>query len=109
VGPAISGDHQALGELVGFGSYRSSNTTSGPASVICTTNAIESTNASYRRAVRAMCHFPNEAAALKYLYLVTGSPDPDCRWQSTLGDRPRNPFTTPLLFPFAGRFERTNH
>lgn len=38
---------------------------------LCTTNAIESTNARYHRAVRARGHFPNEAAALKCLYLVT--------------------------------------
>ncbi len=37
--------------------------------VICTTNAIESINARYRRAVRARGHFLNEAAALKRLYL----------------------------------------
>ncbi|MBD1594433.1 IS256 family transposase, partial [Arthrobacter sp. S1_S22] len=44
--------------------------------VICTTNAIESINARYRRAVRARGHFPNETAALKCLYLVTRSLDP---------------------------------
>ena len=44
--------------------------------VICTTNAIESINARYRRAVRARGHFPNEAAALKCLYLVARSLDP---------------------------------
>lgn len=44
--------------------------------VICSTNAIESLNARYRRAVRARGHFPNEQAALKYLYLVTRSLDP---------------------------------
>jgi transposase-like protein len=32
--------------------------------VICSTNAIESINARYRRAVRARGHFPNEASAL---------------------------------------------
>jgi transposase-like protein len=31
---------------------------------ICTTNAIESINASYRRAVRARGQFPNETTAL---------------------------------------------
>jgi putative transposase len=44
--------------------------------VICSTNAIESLNARYRRAVRARGHFPTEAAALKCLYLVTRSLDP---------------------------------
>jgi putative transposase len=44
--------------------------------VICSTNAIESLNARYRRAIRARGHFPNEQAALKCLYLVTRSLDP---------------------------------
>ncbi len=35
--------------------------------VICSTNAIESLNARYRRAVRARGHFPNDTAALKCL------------------------------------------
>jgi putative transposase len=44
--------------------------------VLCSTNAIESLNARYRRAVRARGHFPNEQAAMKCLYLVTRSLDP---------------------------------
>ncbi len=44
--------------------------------MICSTNAIESLNARYRRAVRARGHFPTEHAALKCLYLVTRSLDP---------------------------------
>jgi transposase-like protein len=44
--------------------------------MICSTNAIESLNARYRRAVRARGHFPSEQAALKCLYLVTRSLDP---------------------------------
>jgi transposase-like protein len=48
-------------------------------SVICSTNAIESLNARYRRAVRARGHFPTEQAALKCLYLVTRSLDPTGR------------------------------
>jgi transposase-like protein len=47
--------------------------------IICTTNAIESLNARYRRAVRARGHFPNDHAALKCLYLVTRSLDPTGR------------------------------
>ena len=54
--------------------------------VICTTNAIESINARYRRAVRARGHFPNEQAALKCLYLVTRSLNP------TGGGRAPRPF-----------------
>ncbi len=38
--------------------------------VVYTTNAIESLNARFRRAVRHRGHFPNEQAALKVLYLV---------------------------------------
>ena len=41
--------------------------------VVCTTNAIESINARIRRAVRARGHFPNEAAALKCVYLAVMS------------------------------------
>jgi len=44
--------------------------------VIRSTNAIESLNARYRRAVRARGHFPTEQAAMKCLYLVTRSLDP---------------------------------
>ena len=44
--------------------------------VLCSTNAIESLNARYRRAIRARGHFPTEQAALKCLYLVTRSLDP---------------------------------
>ena len=43
---------------------------------ICSTNAIESVNARYRRAVRARGHFPTEQAALKCLYLATRALDP---------------------------------
>jgi putative transposase len=44
--------------------------------VLCSTNAIESLNARYRRAIKARGHFPSEQAALKCLYLVTRSLDP---------------------------------
>lgn len=76
--------------------------------VICTTNAIESINARYRRAVRARGHFPNEAAALKCLYLVTRALDP------TGGGRARwvmrwKPALNAFAITFAGRFERTTH
>jgi transposase-like protein len=47
--------------------------------IICSTNAIESLNARYRRAVRARGHFPTDQAALKCLYLVTRSLDPTGR------------------------------
>jgi len=47
--------------------------------VLCSTNAIESLNARYRRAVRARGHFPTEQAAMKCLYLVTRSLDPTGR------------------------------
>jgi transposase-like protein len=49
--------------------------------VICSTNAIESLNARYRRAVKARGHFPTEQAAIKCLYLVTRSLDPTGRGQ----------------------------
>jgi len=52
--------------------------------VLCLTNAIESPNARYRRAITVKGHFPTERAALKTLYLVTRSLDPkgtgQARW-----------------------------
>ena len=48
-------------------------------SVIYTTNAIESLNSRFRRAVKARGHFPNENAALKCLYLTVMSLDPTGR------------------------------
>jgi putative transposase len=47
--------------------------------VLSTTNAIESLNARYRRAIKARGHFPSEQAAMKCLYLVTRSLDPTGR------------------------------
>jgi transposase-like protein len=47
--------------------------------IICTTNAIESLNARFRRAVNARGHFPTEQAALKVLYLTVRSLDPTGR------------------------------
>lgn len=44
--------------------------------VICSTNAIESVNARIRKAVRARGHFPNEAAAMKCVYMTLMSLDP---------------------------------
>src|SRR3954447_24927950 len=70
--------------------------------VICSTNAIESLNARYRRAVRARGHFPTEQAAMKCLYLVTRSLDP------TGADRARwairwKPALNAFAITFAGR------
>jgi len=54
--------------------------------VLCSTNAIESLNARYRRAVKARGHFPTEAAALKCLYLGHQIPRSDRNRQSPLDD-----------------------
>ena len=48
----------------------------GIRTVICTTNAIESIKARFRRWVKARDHFPTEQAALKRLYLAVVSLDP---------------------------------
>ena len=68
--------------------------------VICSTNAIESLNARYRRAVRARGHFPTEQAALKCLYLVTRSLDPTGRGKARWATRWK-----PALNAFAITFE----
>lgn len=45
--------------------------------IVCTTNAIfESVNSRIRRAVKARGHFPNEAAALKCIYMAIMSLGP---------------------------------
>jgi transposase-like protein len=68
--------------------------------VICSTNAIESLSARYRRAVRARGHFPTEQAALKCLYLVTRSLDPTGRGRARWITRWK-----PALNAFAITFE----
>ena len=67
--------------------------------VICSTNAIESLNARYRRAVKARGHFPTEQAALKCLYLVTRSLDPTGRGKARWAMRWK-----PVLNAFATTF-----
>jgi putative transposase len=68
--------------------------------VICSTNAIESVNARYRRAIRARGHFPTEQAALKCLYLATRSLDPTGRGRARWAMRWK-----PALNAFAITFE----
>jgi transposase-like protein len=56
-------------------------------SIICTTNAIESLNARFRRAVNARGHFPNEQAAMKVLYLTVMGLDPTGRGRQRWSNR----------------------
>jgi putative transposase len=55
--------------------------------IICTTNAIESLNARFRRAVNARGHFPNEQAAMKVLYLTVIGLDPTGRGRQRWSNR----------------------
>ena len=71
--------------------------------VICSTNAIESLNARYRRAIRARGHFPTEQAALKCLYLVTRSLDPTGRGRARWTMRWK-PALTAFVITFADRW-----
>ena len=68
--------------------------------IICSTNAIESLNARYRRAVRVRGHFPNDQAALKCLYLTTRSLDPTGKGKARWATRWK-----PALNAFAITFE----
>ena len=68
--------------------------------IICSTNAIESLNARYRRAVRVRGHFPNEQAAMKCLYLTTRSLDPTGKGRALWATRWK-----PALNAFAITFE----
>jgi len=70
--------------------------------IICSTNAIESLNARYRRAVRARGHFPTEQSALKCLYLVTRSLDPTGRGRARWIIRWK-PALNAFAITFAGR------
>ena len=70
--------------------------------VICSTNAIESINARYRRAVRARGHFPNDTATLKCLYLVTRSLDPTGRGRARWATRWK-PALNAFAITFQGR------
>ena len=72
--------------------------------IICTTNAIESLNARYRRAIRARGHFPTEQAALKCLYLATRALDPTGRGRARWMIRWK-----PALNAFAITFEGRLH
>ena len=56
-------------------------------SIICTTNAIESLNARFRRSVKARGNFPTEQSALKHLYLVVISLDPTGRGRQRWSNR----------------------
>ncbi|WP_442852996.1 transposase [Arthrobacter sp. FB24] len=100
MGPAVSGHHPAVGE-------RLERVRAVPGlrdveirRVICSTNAIESVNARYRRAVRARGHFPTEQAALKCLYLATRALDPTGKGRARWATRWK-----PALNAFAITFE----
>lgn len=76
--------------------------------VICSTNAIESINARYRRAVRARGHFPTEQAALKCLYLVTRSLDPTGKGRARWAIRWK-PALNAFAITFEGRITPTGN
>jgi putative transposase len=76
--------------------------------VICSTNAIESINARYRRAIRARGHFPTEQAALKCLYLVTRSLDPTGRGRARWATRWK-PALNAFAITFDGRITPTGN
>ena len=65
--------------------------------VICSTNAIESLNARYRRAVKARGHFPTEQAALEVPVPGDQEPGPDRTGPEAVDE------------PVEGRPERLRH
>lgn len=70
--------------------------------VICSTNAIESIDVRYRRAVKAPGHFPTEQAALKCLHLVTRFLDPTGKGRARWAMR-RKPALNAFAITFPGR------
>jgi putative transposase len=75
--------------------------------IICSTNAIESLNGRYRRAIRARGHFPTDQAALKCLYLVTRSLDPTGRGKTRWAMRWK-PALNAFAITFEGRIVPSN-
>ena len=75
---------------------------------ICSTNAVESLNARYPRAIRARGHFPTEQAALKCLYLVTRSLDPTGRGKARWAIRWK-PALNAFAITFNGRITPTGN
>ncbi|MGY1503690.1 IS256 family transposase (plasmid) [Streptomyces sp. QTS52] len=76
--------------------------------VICSTNAIESVNARIRRAVRARGHFPNEAAALKCIYMALMSLDPTGKGRKRWTMRWKAPLNA-FQIAFEGRLTPNNN
>jgi putative transposase len=76
--------------------------------IIYSTNAIESLNARYRRAVRARGHFPTEQSALKCVYPVTGSMDPTGRGRARWVTRWK-PALNAFAITFHGRLNPSGH
>ena len=76
--------------------------------VICSTNAIESLNARYRRAVRARGHFPSDQAALKCLYLATRALDPTGKGRARWVTRWK-PALNAFAITFEGRITATGN
>ena len=77
-------------------------------SVVYSTNAIESINARFRRAVRARGHFPTEAAALKCLYLTVRSLDPTGKGRLRWMNRWKQPLNA-FAVTFEGRILNTSN
>ena len=75
--------------------------------VICSTNAIESVNARIRKAVRARGHFPNEAAALKCIYMALMSLDPTGKGRKRWTMRWKAPLNA-FQIAFEGRLTPSN-
>jgi transposase-like protein len=76
--------------------------------VLCSTNAIESLNARYRRAITVRGHFPTEQAALKCLYLVTRSLDPKGTGQTRWTMRWK-PALNAFAITFGDRMPKAEH
>jgi transposase-like protein len=76
--------------------------------IVYTTNAIESLNARFRRAVRHRGHFPNEQAAMKVLYLVATQRRPN-RENLTGKINGWKHILNALTVHYGERVEATNH
>ncbi len=102
LGAALPGDRAVVGQRLGR-VHPVPRLRRRDRRVLCSTNAIESLNARYRRAIKARGHFPSEQAALKCLYLVTRSLDPTGRGRQRWVQRWK-PALNAFSITFADRF-----
>ena len=108
LGQEVPGDRQAVGERLGRVRARSCPSTSRSARSSAPRTRSSSVNARIRKAVRARGHFPNEAAALKCVYMALMSLDPTGKGRKRWTMRWKAPLNA-FQIAFEGRLTPANN